>query len=647
MKYRIREQNELKPSGVEWLGNIPKDWSFSRLSYNVILLNGYAFSSIINHENGINIIKMSNLKNGKIVIKDNNQKFNYIDTLEKFLLKENDILIGLSGSIENFAIVKNKYLPAYLNQRVCALRIKSKILNHFIYYLIVSKYFKEQILMSITGSTIVNLSTESLERIKVLLPNLIEQQKIANFLDEKSKIFDETISKKEQLISKLELAKQSLISEVVTGKLKIVEENSKLQTIKREKNELKPSGVEWLGDIPKEWVLSRFDYETRIKARLGWKGLKAEEYVDEGYAFLATPNIKNKEIDFENVNYITKERYEESPEIMLEIGDVLLTKDGSTTGTVNVVRNLPKKTTVNSSIAVIRPKNINSIYLYYFIASNYMQDTINLMLGGMGVPHLFQGDLNKFKLLVPTIIEQQKISKYLDEKLIHFDNTIEKTKQSITKLKEAKEALISQAVTGKIEVIQEEEEAKSTNEYFKRRVLAAYFIDKLQDDLSFGRVKLQKMLYMAEAVNNLDFSSSYTRHAMGPHDPQMIRSIESQLKKAKWFEAKKIKNNNFEKVEYLALEKSKEYIKYLDGRYWKQENIEYIFNLMKGMKTLQTEIVATVYSAYIDLSKENRVSQDNLLDEILNHWHDNKRNVPKEKWIRAIEWMSEKQLIKI
>ena len=68
---------------------------------------------------------------------------------------------------------------------------------------------------------------------------------------------------------------------------------------------------------------------------------------------------------------------------------------------------------------------------------------------------------------------------------------------------------------------------------------------------------------------------------------------------------------------------------------------------MKGMKTLQTEIVATVYSAYIDLSKENRVSQDNLLDEILNHWHDNKRNVPKEKWIRAIEWMSEKQLIKI
>ena len=644
MKYRVREQNELKPSGVEWLGDIPKDWKISKLKYLAKIITGYT-PSMDNSQNysevGMTWVKPDNL-NEFNYINDSKEKISNEAIKKQNVVTKDSILVCCIGSIGKFGIAGKDLLT---NQQINSLVFNKSINKYFSKYMIFSS--KQEHNRMANGNVVQILNSTSQSNIYFATPNLLKQQKIANFLDEKSKIFDETISKKEQLISKLELAKQSLISEVVTGKLKIVEENSKLQTIKREKNELKPSGVEWLGDIPKEWVLSRFDYETRIKARLGWKGLKAEEYVDEGYAFLATPNIKNKEIDFENVNYITKERYEESPEIMLEIGDVLLTKDGSTTGTVNVVRNLPKKTTVNSSIAVIRPKNINSIYLYYFIASNYMQDTINLMLGGMGVPHLFQGDLNKFKLLVPTIIEQQKISKYLDEKLIHFDNTIEKTKQSITKLKEAKEALISQAVTGKIEVIQEEEEAKSTNEYFKRRVLAAYFIDKLQDDLSFGRVKLQKMLYMAEAVNNLDFSSSYTRHAMGPHDPQMIRSIESQLKKAKWFEAKKIKNNNFEKVEYLALEKSKEYIKYLDGRYWKQENIEYIFNLMKGMKTLQTEIVATVYSAYIDLSKENRVSQDNLLDEILNHWHDNKRNVPKEKWIRAIEWMSEKQLIKI
>jgi len=450
MKYRIREQNELKPSGVEWLGDIPKSWYLSKLKYLAKIITGYT-PPMINSENydckGMIWVKPDNL-NEFHYINDSKEKISNEAIKKQNIVPKDSILVCCIGSIGKFGIAGENLLT---NQQINSIVFNKNINKYFSKYMIFSS--KQEHIRMANGNVVQILNSTSQSNIYFSTPNLSEQQKIANFLDEKSKIFDEAISKKEQLISKLELAKQSLISEIVTGKLKIVEQNSKLQTIKREKNELKPSGVEWLGDIPKDWLLSRFDYETRIKARLGWKGLKAEEYVDEGYAFLATPNIKHKEIDFENVNYITKERYEESPEIMLEIGDVLLTKDGSTTGTANVVRNLPKKTTVNSSIAVIRPKKIDSIYLYYFIASNYMQDTINLMLGGMGVPHLFQGDLNKFKLLVPTIIEQQKISKYLDEKLIHFDNTIEKTKQSIKKLKEAKEALISQAVTGKIEVL--------------------------------------------------------------------------------------------------------------------------------------------------------------------------------------------------
>ncbi len=81
--------------------------------------------------------------------------------------------------------------------------------------------------------------------------------------------------------------------------------------------------------------------------------------------FLATPNIKNNEIDFLNVNYLTKERYEESPEIMLREDDILLTKDGSTLGTVNIVKELPSKTTVNSSIAVLRFKKDYGRFVFF------------------------------------------------------------------------------------------------------------------------------------------------------------------------------------------------------------------------------------------------------------------------------------------
>lgn len=92
----------------------------------------------------------------------------------------------------------------------------------------------------------------------------------------------------------------------------------------------KDSGVNWLGEVPKHWEVSRLAFRAKTKARLGWKGLPASEYVENRYVFLSTPNIKGQKIDFEDVNYITKERYEESPEIMLQVDDVLLAKDGST-----------------------------------------------------------------------------------------------------------------------------------------------------------------------------------------------------------------------------------------------------------------------------------------------------------------------------
>ena len=210
----------------------------------------------------------------------------------------------------------------------------------------------------------------------------------------------------------------------------------------------KDSNVEWIDSVPEHWKASYLGFECSVKARLGWKGLKAEEYVDDGYVFLATPNIKDNEVDFINVNRITKERYDESPEIILEKGDVLVTKDGSTTGTTNIIRVLPEPATVNSSIAVLRSKgNVLSEYLYYFFVSEYTQNLISRMRGGMGVPHLFQADLRKFYILVPAKQEQGFIVNFLDHETTKIDIFIEKQKQLIQLLKEKRQAVISHTVT--------------------------------------------------------------------------------------------------------------------------------------------------------------------------------------------------------
>ncbi|AHJ12199.1 restriction endonuclease subunit S [Sulfurospirillum multivorans] len=656
MKYRIREQNELKPSGVAWVGDILKDWGLTKIKRFVInLIGGVWGNNEENNENDVICLRVADIDYDKLIFNENNFTVRNISNgeLKSRILKKNDLVIEKSGGGEKTPV--GRVVLYDLEQKaVCSnfmnkISINNQVMNSkFLVLIFNSLYSQRVVLESIKQTTgIQNLDTDNYLSNYISYPNIDEQQKIVHFLDEKSKIFDDAISKKEQLIAKLELAKQALISEVVTGKLKVVENNSKRHTIKRAPSELKPSGVEWLGVIPNEWKIKKLKYISEIiSSNVDKKSYEGQEKVLLcNYVDVYKNDLVTNKIDFMEATA----NESEIKKFSLQFGDILITKDSESPDDIAIpayVNENFENVLCGYHLAILRnsKKEVYSKYLFRFFELVGVRNYFETMAKGVTRYGL---SLDAFKnIFVPhfDLTEQKQISKYLDEKLIHFDNTIAKTKQSITKLKEAKEALISEAVTGKIEVIEKESKA---NEYFQRRVLAAYFIDNSKNDIYFGRVKLQKLLYMAEAVNNLDFGSDYRRHAMGPHDSKMIHSIESQLQKSKWFEAQKIKNGNFEKVEYIALENHTEYLKYLDGRYWKQENIEYIFNLMKGMRTLQAEIVATVYSAYIDLSKENRVSTENLLDEILNHWHDNKKKIPQENWLKAIEWMCEKQLIKV
>ena len=210
----------------------------------------------------------------------------------------------------------------------------------------------------------------------------------------------------------------------------------------------KETGVEWLGEVPESWQLSKLGFETWVRARLGWKGLKAEEYVEEGFALLSTPNIKGRTIDFEEVNFISQERYDESPEIKLSKGDVLLAKDGSTLGIANVIRSLPRPATVNSSIAVVTPlKNLDSVFLYYLLCGTGMQQLIQQKKGGMGVPHLFQSDIVKFPIPFPGATEQRAIASFLDRETAKIDALIAEQQRLIELLQEKRQAVISHVVT--------------------------------------------------------------------------------------------------------------------------------------------------------------------------------------------------------
>lgn len=461
MKYRIREKNELKPSGVEWLGDIPKDW----IKTNLV---NFLKSSIVDgpHEtpeyqdNGIPFISVDSLDENEFVNLDVVRKFiseeQYLNYNNKTKLAKNDLLFTKSATIGKVAIMDDRRFMTWSPIAI----IKShpqKIFFKYLFYILKSNRYVEYIKSLSSFNTQLNIGMRVLEKSQISAPKyLIEQQKIANFLDEKSKIFDEAISKKEQLISKLELAKQSLISEVVTGKLKIVEQNSKLQTIKREQNELKPSGVEWLGDIPKDWQIKKLKYISEIiSSNVDKKSYEGQEKV----LLCNYVDVYKNDFITNKINFMEATASEsEIKKFSLQLGDILITKDSESPSDIAIPTYVIEEfenVLCGYHLAILRnnKNEVYSKYLYRFFQLIGVRNYFETMAKGVTRYGL---SLDAFKnIFVPNFYleEQQKISKYLDEKLIHFDNTIEKTKQSITKLKEAKEALISQAVTGKIEVL--------------------------------------------------------------------------------------------------------------------------------------------------------------------------------------------------
>lgn len=194
-------------------------------------------------------------------------------------------------------------------------------------------------------------------------------------------------------------------------------------------------------EFDEDWNLIKLGEHSSIKGRLGWKSLKQEEYTVDGPYMVAGRHIKNGNIDWESVDHIPQWRYEESPDIMLDVGDLIFTKDGSTLGNPALIKNLPGESTINSTMMLVRSNsNIDSKFLYQILLGPQFKKLIHLKVSGSGIPHLFQADMKEFYFLAPLIKEQKKISNFLEI----IDNKIKLQQEKIELLKQQQEMLIKQ-----------------------------------------------------------------------------------------------------------------------------------------------------------------------------------------------------------
>ena len=212
--------------------------------------------------------------------------------------------------------------------------------------------------------------------------------------------------------------------------------------------QMKSSGIDWIGDIPRSWNIKRIKYLAQLKGRIGWQGLTSDEYTDVGPFLITGVDFSNGGINWENCVHITEERWAEAPEIHIKNGDLLITKDG-TVGKVAIVENLQGKASLNSGVLLIKTSDeYSKKFLYWALLSEEFWTWFRLKnAGNSTIIHLYQNDFAEFSYTFPDITEQQAIADFLDKECAQIDSIAADLEKQIELLQQYKKSLITETVT--------------------------------------------------------------------------------------------------------------------------------------------------------------------------------------------------------
>ena len=423
----------MKDSGILWIGEIPEGWT------NVYLKHYFAFEKgknaalytqeYIGENEGIFPVYSGQTENEGVMGRINTYDYDEPECL---------FTTTVGAKVMTPRVLQGKFS---LSQNCLIMKSIKTTSVHFFYYGLSALFDYEKSL--IPSHMQPSLRIEDLKKYKLFIPPLAEQQRIAEFLDRKCAEVDEMIALQEQIIEELKAYKQSVITESVTKGL-----NPDVP--------MKDSGIEWIGQIPEHWEQGRLKNYFHLHGRIGWNGLRSEEFQENSYAYLVTgQDFLVRNVDWNRCYQICKERYDEDEYIQLKNGDILVTKDG-TIGKVAVVTNLDKPACLNSGIFVVKqfePKRYNPDFIYWLFVSPILK-TFNdfLNLGGTTIIHLYQNVFERMPMVLPPIEEQEHIAEYLNTKCTEIDNLISIKQLKIDSLKEYKKSIIYEYVTGKREV---------------------------------------------------------------------------------------------------------------------------------------------------------------------------------------------------
>ncbi|EGQ8101250.1 restriction endonuclease subunit S [Vibrio parahaemolyticus] len=435
---------EYKDSGVEWLGNIPSHWQVTPIKYLATLnpRKSAIDSSLLNKE--CNFLPMEKLKLNSIVLDEKRLVSDVYDGYTYF--EDGDVLMAkVTPCFENKNIAVASGLVngvGFGSSEIYVLRSNEKTDNRFLYYRLQEDSFMDIATAAMTGAGgLKRVPSEVVNGYSLGTPEVEEQTQIANFLDHETAKIDTLIEKQQQLIKLLKEKRQAVISHAVTKGL-------------NPQAPMKDSGVEWLGEVPEHWDVSRIKYLSSIISKGTTPSTIGGDFVTEGIRFLKAENIgKSTSVKPFPEFFISEKVDAQLSRSRLKENDVLVIIAGATTGLASIVQKDVLPANTNQAVSFIRPVNPKlSYWIVNWLTTEFVQSTIWMGAVQAAQPNLSMEDLGNIPIVVPPESELVLIQESLKGKLATLDNLMIKAESAISIMQERRTALISAAVTGKIDV---------------------------------------------------------------------------------------------------------------------------------------------------------------------------------------------------
>lgn len=438
--------DEYKDSGVEWLGEVPAHWSVDRFKQSVaVSQNGIWGNEPAEDENDLPCVRVADFDRVKLVVNDEIPTIRNVTPREREnrVLERGNLVLEKSGGGEKqlvgCVVLYDSDTPAVCSNFVARLELKPNMSPGYWRYAHAAAYAVRLNYGSVKQTSgIQNLDQAAYLDERCVFPPRPEQTAIAAFLDRETAKIDDLVAEQQNLIALLKEKRQALISHAVTKGL-------------NPNAPMKDSGVEWLGEVPAHWEVRKIS-SVSTKITNGYVGPTRDILTDSGIRYLQSLHIKNNKIVFEQPYFVSEDWSNAHAKSILEEGDVLIVQTGDI-GQVAVVTSEFIGCNCHALI-IVAPlrRTLSGTFLSWVLNSDYGYHSLLSIQTGALHPHLNCGNVKDLFVAIPTLDEQEAIVGELEGSLARFDELVREAESTITLLQERRTALISAAVTGKIDV---------------------------------------------------------------------------------------------------------------------------------------------------------------------------------------------------